>query len=203
MANVNGIEVSGTTYDVEDTSARNTASSASSVATQASNDVSALQTTVNNISDSVDRIGDDLQDVKDNIGDLANLDTTTKTDLVSAINEVAGAVQSRPTVTITTTKSSASSTSELTPADLVAAGYTGLEGSYIVTVYRSTSDSMSYFIGWIKVDHVEIWDASFTKLAGKGNSLAFNGTELVYSGGDSATETTWIFEPIGDSHLDN
>lgn len=87
MANVNGIEVSGTTYDLEDTTARTTASSASSVATQASSDVSTLQTTVNNISDSVDTIADDLQTVEDNIGDLADLETTDKTDLVSAINE--------------------------------------------------------------------------------------------------------------------
>lgn len=90
MANVNGIEVSGTTYNIEDETARNTASSASSVATQASNDVSALQTTVNNISDSVDIIADNLQTVEDNIGDLADLETTVKTSVVNAINEVNG-----------------------------------------------------------------------------------------------------------------
>lgn len=203
MANVKGIEVSGTTYDVEDTSARTTATSAASTATQASDDVSALQTTVNNISDNVDTIADDLQTVEDNIGDLADLDTTVKTDLVSAINEVAGKVPSRPIATITTTKSSVSSTSELTPADLVAAGVTGIVGSYLVTVYRNTSSSQSYFIGWITADQNEIYDALFTKLAGSGNSLTFDGSNLVYSGGDAAEETTWIFEPIGDSHSDN
>lgn len=98
MANVNGIEVSGTTYDIEDTSARNTASSASSVATQTSSDVSALQTTVNNISDSVDTIADNLQTVEDNIGDLADLETTANTDLVSAINEVKSETSFTPMV---------------------------------------------------------------------------------------------------------
>ena len=88
MANVLGIEVSGTTYDIEDETARSTASSASSLATQASEDVGTLQTTVNNISDSVDRIADDLQTAEDNIGDLADLETTAKADLVSAVNEV-------------------------------------------------------------------------------------------------------------------
>lgn len=85
---VKGIEVSGTVYDNEDETARNTASTASSVATQASEDVSTLQTTVNNISDSVDTISDDLQTVEDNIGDLADLETTAKTNLVSAVNEI-------------------------------------------------------------------------------------------------------------------
>ena len=64
------------------------ANTAKSVATQASEDVSTLQTTVNNISDSVDTISDDLQTVEDNIGDLADLETTAKTDIVSAINEI-------------------------------------------------------------------------------------------------------------------
>lgn len=54
MANIHGIEVSGETYDLEDTNARNGVSS---------NAV--------------------------NIGDLSDLETTAKTDLVSAVNEVA------------------------------------------------------------------------------------------------------------------
>lgn len=89
MANVNGIEVSGTTYNIEDETARNAATSAAQTATQASDDVSTLQTTVNNISDSVDTIEDDLQTVQDNIGDLADLETTAKANLVAAINEIA------------------------------------------------------------------------------------------------------------------
>lgn len=203
MTNVKGIEVSGTTYDIEDTSARNTATSAASTATQASDDVSALQTTVNNISDNIDTITDDLQTVDGSIGDLADLDTKVKTDIVSAINEVAGKVQSRPIATITTTKSSESSTSELTPEDLADAGVAELIGSYLVTVYRDTSNSQSYFIGWIDMNTSDIVDATFTKLAGSGNSLIYNGSALVYSGGDSAKETTWVFQPIGDSHTDN
>lgn len=203
MANITGIEVSGSTYDLEDTTARNTASSASSTATQASADVSALQTTVNNISDNVDTIADDLQTAEDNIGDLADLETTTKTNLVGAVNEIVSKVQSRPIVTITTTKSSASSTSELTPADLAAAGVTELQGSYLVTVYRNTSSSQAYFIGWITANTSGIDDCLFTRLAGASSTLAVQGDNLVYSGGDSATETTWIFEPIADSHTDN
>ena len=60
MATIKKIEVDGTNYDIEDEVARNTASSASSAATQANS----------------------------KIGNLAALETTVTTDVVSAINEV-------------------------------------------------------------------------------------------------------------------
>ena len=60
MATIKKIEVGGTNYDIEDEVARNTASSADSTATQAASA----------------------------IGDLDDLETTIKTDVVSAINEV-------------------------------------------------------------------------------------------------------------------
>lgn len=47
MANVNGIEVSGTTYDLEDTTARTAATSASSTATSASNLANTANTNAN------------------------------------------------------------------------------------------------------------------------------------------------------------
>ena len=203
MANVTGIEVSGTAYDLEDTTARNTASSASSAATQASGDVSALQTTVNNISDSVDSISDDLQTVQDNVGDLADLETTVKTDVVSAINEIVTKVQSRPIVTVKT-RTSSNSESKLTPSDVINAGFALPIGSYLVTVYRNTSSSLTYFIGWVWSTQT-FDDCNFNKLSGEGTSLIVSGDELVYNGGDtdSNIEVTWIFQPIGDSHCDN
>lgn len=136
------------------------------------------------------------------IGDLADLQTSVKTSVVNAINSIVPKAQSRPTVTIITTKSSDSSTSELTPADLARAS-ASLLGSYLVTVYRNTSNSMTYFIGWIDASSIEISDCSFTKLAGAGTSLGLQGDVLAYSGGDSATKTWWIFEPIGSSQTDN
>lgn len=137
------------------------------------------------------------------IGTLANLKTTVKTDLVAAINEVADKVPSRPIIKVTTTKSSMSNTSELTMSDVIAAGYTELRGSYLVTIYRDTTQSQSYFIGWSDAYNGRFSEVEFTKLAGMGNSLTLSGTTLVYSGGDSSEETTWIFNPIGDSHTDD
>ena len=137
------------------------------------------------------------------IGTLANLKTTVKTDLVAAINEVADKVPSRPTIKVTTRKSSSSNTSELSMADVISAGYTEFQGSYLVTVHRNTTQSITYFIGWLDSQSYGFNDASFTKLAGEGNTLTMSGHNLVYSGGDPADETTWIFTPIGDSYVDN
>ena len=137
------------------------------------------------------------------IGTLANLQTTVKTDLVSAINEVVPEVQSRPIIKITTRKSTPSNISDLTAEDLQAAGVASLVGSYLVTVHRNTSGSISYFIGWISADTVSVDDCDFSKLAGRGESLQLFNDGLRYSGGDSATITTWVFEPIGDYYTDN
>ena len=138
------------------------------------------------------------------IGDLADLETTAKEDVVSAINEVVSKVQSRPIVTIVTTKSENSDTSELMCSDLASAGVNSLYGSYLVTVHRNTSSSLTYFIGWIDMDSRELFDCSFHKLAGQGTSVnplsTWNG--IRYTGGDEADKTTWVFQPIGDAYTD-
>lgn len=144
-----------------------------------------------------------ITQAEDNIGNLANLETTVKTDVVSAINEVVSKVQSRPIVTVKTYVSD-DSKSILTPSDVVNAGFSLPVGSYLVTVYRDTSSSLTYFIGWVwSTDTFD--DSNFHKIAGEGTSLIILGDNLIYNGGDSGTnlETTWIFQPIGDSHVDN
>ena len=67
MADIKGIELASEIYDLEDTSARNTATQAGQTATQASQTATQAD---------------------EKIGDLSNLATTVKTDVVSAINEV-------------------------------------------------------------------------------------------------------------------
>lgn len=144
-----------------------------------------------------------LNTVDSKIGDLADLETTVKTDVVSAINEIVTKVQSRPVVTVKTRTSSNSET-RLTPSDVTDAGFSLPIGSYLVTVYRGTSSSLTYFIGWIwSTDTFD--DSYLTKLAGEGTSLLVSGSDLVYNGGDSGAniEVTWIFQPIGDAYCDN
>ena len=137
------------------------------------------------------------------VGNLANLKTTVKINLVSAINEIVSKVQSRPIITVKTYVSD-DSKSTLTPSDVVNAGFSLPVGSYLVTVYRDTSSSLTYFIGWVWCSDT-FDDSTFYKVAGEGTSLITVGNNLIYEGGDSGTniETTWIFQPIGDSHADN
>ena len=111
--------------------------------------------------------------------------------------------QARPTITVETYTSSASE-SKLTYSDVINAGFALPIGSYLVTVYRNTSSSLTYFIGW--VDGTDTFDDShFSKVAGEGTSLIASGGDLVYNGGDTGANirVTWIFQPIGDSHCDN
>lgn len=144
-----------------------------------------------------------ITQIEDDVGDLADLKTADKTSLVGAVNEIVPKIQSRPIVKITTTKSSSSNTSELSPADLASAGLGNLIGSYLVTVHRDTSGSLSYFIGWIDMSTKYLSDASFTKIAGSGTSLYPGGESLVYAGGDSSDITKWVFQPIGDDYTEN
>ena len=176
MANVNKIEYAGGLYDVEDTTARTAANAASAAA-------------------------DALEAV---IGDIDVPLATTAQNLIGAVNEIVPKVQSREIVTIVTEKAESSDTSELYPADLASAGNKALLGSYIVTVHRNTSSSMTWFIGWIEFDSNDFYDCSFHKLDGQGYSLSplpnYNG--IRYTGGDESEVTTWIFQPIGDSFTD-
>ena len=77
-----------------------------------------------------------------------------------------------------------------------------IRGSYLVTVYRNTSLSQSYFIGWVEGGSDDIYNAEFTKIGGRGDTLKESNYQLVYSGGDSSDTTTWIFNPIGDDNVD-
>jgi hypothetical protein len=144
-----------------------------------------------------------ITQIEDDVGDLADLKTADKTSLVNAINSILPKVQSRPIVTIVTTKSSASATSELTGADLATAKAGNLIGSYLVTVHRETSNSLGYFIGWIDMSTFGLADASFTKITGGDTMLYPDGDTLVYAGGDSSDITKWVFQPIGDNYTDN
>lgn len=100
MANIKGIELASEIYDLEDTSARNTATSANQTATQASQTVTQVQTTLGAVSEKTDLAYAETMDNKRNIGDLAWLETETQDDLVSAINEVNGTLETE-TLTFT------------------------------------------------------------------------------------------------------
>ena len=188
MANIKGIELASEIYDLEDETARNTSTQASQTATTASETATQASQTATQ--------------ADSKIGNLANLITSVKTDLVSAINEIVPKVPSRQVVKVTTRKSSSSNTSELNMDDIIAAGYEVIRGSYLVTVYRNTSLSQSYFIGWVEGGSDDIYNAEFTKIGGRGDTLVESNYQLVYSGGDSSDTTTWIFNPIGDDNVD-
>ena len=83
MANIRGIELASEIYDLEDTSARNTATAASQTATQAGQTATQASQTATQ--------------ADEKIGDLTDLETTTKTDLVSSINEVKAEADSNKT----------------------------------------------------------------------------------------------------------
>lgn len=85
---IKGIEVSGEIYDIEDETARTNASEASSNASEAKTATQTLASTVSTLSDTVSNHSTDIEQLGDEIGDLADLETTAKTDLVSALNEV-------------------------------------------------------------------------------------------------------------------
>ena len=203
MADIKGIELASEIYGLEDETARDTATTASQTATTANQTATTASETATEANQKATTAGQTATEANEKIGNLANLKTSVKTNLVSAINEIVSDVPSRPIVKITTRKSSSFNTSELTAADLQAAGVDSLLGSYLVTVYRNTSDSQSYFIGWINASTTDIDACDFLKLAGAGDSLRLISGALQYSGGDSSAITTWIFNPIGDDNIDN
>ena len=82
MADIRGIELASDIYGLEDTSARNTATAASQTATQAGQTATQASQTATQASQTATQ-------ADEKIGNLADLETTAKTDLVSAINEVA------------------------------------------------------------------------------------------------------------------
>lgn len=97
---IKGIEVSGEIYDIEDETARTNASEASSNASEAKTATQTLASTVSTLSDTVSNHSTDIEQLGDEIGDLADLETTAKTDLVSAINEVDAKVDDTNKTTI-------------------------------------------------------------------------------------------------------
>ncbi len=74
MANIKGIELASEIYDLEDETARSTATAASQTATTASQTATAASQTATQ--------------ADSKIGNLTDLLTTTKTNLVAAINEL-------------------------------------------------------------------------------------------------------------------
>ena len=202
MANIKGIELASEIYDLEDETARNTSTQASQTATTASETATQASQTATTASETATQASQTATQADSKIGNLANLITSVKTDLVSAINEIVPKVPSRQVVKVTTRKSSSSNTSELNMDDIIAAGYEVIRGSYLVTVYRNTSLSQSYFIGWVEGGSDDIYNAEFTKIGGRGDTLKESNYQLVYSGGDSSDTTTWIFNPIGDDNVD-
>lgn len=88
MADIKGIELASEIYGLEDTPARDTATTASQTATQAQTTVTQLQTTVTNLQSVVQQNSKDIRVARDEIGDISALETSVKSDLVSAINEL-------------------------------------------------------------------------------------------------------------------
>lgn len=88
MANIRGIELASEVYSLEDTSARNTATAASQTATQAGQTATQASQTATQASETASDAALNANLARDEIGDISALETTEKTDLVSAINEV-------------------------------------------------------------------------------------------------------------------
>lgn len=88
MANVRGIELASEIYDLEDTSARNTATTASQTATQAGQTATQASQTATQASQTASAASQTATQADEKIGTLADLLTTVKTNLVAAINEI-------------------------------------------------------------------------------------------------------------------
>jgi hypothetical protein len=89
MANIKGIELASEVYDLEDETARSTATTAGQTASQASETATQASETATQASQTATQASQTATQADSKIGDLADLETTAKTDLVSAINEVA------------------------------------------------------------------------------------------------------------------
>lgn len=88
MANIKGIELASEVYDLEDTSARDTATTASQTAAQAGQTATQASETATQASDTASQAALNASLAREEIGDITALETTEKTDLVSAINEL-------------------------------------------------------------------------------------------------------------------
>lgn len=88
MADIKGIELASEIYGLEDETARSTAGQASTTATQASQTAIQASQTATQASQMATQASQTATEADEKIGNLANLKTTIKTDVVSAINEV-------------------------------------------------------------------------------------------------------------------
>ena len=88
MANIRGIELASEIYDLEDTSARDTATAASQTATTASQTATTASETATEANQRATTAGQTATEANEKIGDLADLKTTVKTNVVAALNEL-------------------------------------------------------------------------------------------------------------------
>ena len=88
MANIRGIELASEIYDLEDTSARNTATAASQTATQAGQTATQASQTATTASQTATQASETATQADEKIGSLSDLLTTVKTNIVAAINEL-------------------------------------------------------------------------------------------------------------------
>lgn len=88
MANIRGIELASEIYDLEDTSARDTATAASQTATTASQTATTASETATEANQKATTAGQTATEANEKIGDLADLKTTVKTNVVAALNEL-------------------------------------------------------------------------------------------------------------------
>lgn len=95
MATIKGIEVSGTIYDTEDETARTSANSALSTATNAQTTATnaqataeTAQTTAETAQTTAETAQTTAETADEKVGNLTDLETTIKTDVVSSINEI-------------------------------------------------------------------------------------------------------------------
>lgn len=95
MANIKGIELASEIYDLEDTSARNSATAASQTATQAGQTATQASETATQAKQTAEDAKVQADVARDEIGDISSLETSDTSDLVSAINEVNGNVEKK------------------------------------------------------------------------------------------------------------
>ena len=88
MADIKGIELASEIYDLEDTSARNTATAASQTATQAGQTATQASETATQASYTASKAALNASLAREEIGDITALETSETSDLVSAVNEV-------------------------------------------------------------------------------------------------------------------
>lgn len=98
---IKGIEVSGEIYDIEDETARTNAESASESVTALSTTVETLNSQMNDPQGKIASLQIQADNTEEDVGDLDNLETTEKSSLVGAINEVNGNIPNLKLLDIT------------------------------------------------------------------------------------------------------